>query len=208
MPGSSLWLLPPPSHPLFPLLSTLISSTLPLNFPLLTSSPLLPKHFFTPHMTLTSDISPQTYSSDPQEWLDSIPFPFAKEIKVRFTRIKSQDFFYRRCFIGVEYEGIDSVVAKAREYGVEGVGEQEKVREWLGWWREAFGGHVSLIYGDEQITDEVMRKIERVVIDAGVKLPDIDDDKGQWDGWQGGRVQLVKTDGPIKDWKVIAEREL
>lgn len=53
--------------------------------------------------------------------------------------------FFRRCFISVEYEGIKEAVAKAREHGVEGVGEKEKVDKWLEWWREEFGAHVSLV---------------------------------------------------------------
>ncbi|KAK3991464.1 putative cyclic phosphodiesterase [Cladorrhinum sp. PSN332] len=213
MPGSSLWLLPPPSHPLFPLLTSLIASTLPTHFPSLTSSPLLPKpEYFSPHMTLTSDISPSLYSTQDgdgaQAWLDSIPFPPSSKVKIRFGRINSQDVFWRRCFISVGYEGIRDVVAKAREYGAEGVGEKEKVEKWLEWWRAEFGGHVSLMYGDEEITDEVMKDIEKVVIGAGVKLPEIDSDKGEWDGWEGGVVWLVPTDGPIKDWKPIATRTL
>ncbi|KAK4165614.1 putative cyclic phosphodiesterase [Cladorrhinum sp. PSN259] len=210
MTGSSLWLLPPPSHPLRPILTTLISQTVPQHFPHLTSSPHVPREFFTPHMTLTSDIAPSLYTSTagPQQWLDSIPFPAGKQVQVKFRRVRSQEVFYRRCFISVEYEGVKDVVGISREYGVEGVGNKQKVKEWLEWWRGEYGGHVSLIYGDETITDEVMKEIEKVVVDAGVKLPDIDTEKGEYDGWEGGEVWLVPTDGPIKDWKPIATRIL
>ncbi|KAK4456573.1 putative cyclic phosphodiesterase [Cladorrhinum samala] len=208
MTGSSLWLLPPPSHPLSSILKELITAKIPSHFPHLTSSPSLPPSFFEAHMTLTSEIPPSAYGSNPQAWLDSIPFPPAEQVKLRFGRIKSQDVFHRRCFVSVEYDGVKKVVAKAREHGVEGAGEEDKVDKWLEWWRNEYGAHVSLIYGDEKITEEVMKEIESVVQNAGVKLPEIDNKKGEWDGWEGGVVWLVPTDGPIKDWKPIATRQL
>ncbi|KAK4033775.1 hypothetical protein C8A01DRAFT_39745, partial [Parachaetomium inaequale] len=67
MPGSSLWLLPPESHPLHPLLKTLITTTLPSNFPReAASAPRVVPHFFPAHVTLTSGIDPDTYGDDPQ----------------------------------------------------------------------------------------------------------------------------------------------
>jgi len=160
MPGSSLWLVPPPSSPLSHILRELITSTLPSHFPAETgavTSPSTPTslspHFFPAHITLTSGISPETYGDDdPQAWLDSIPWPEEKP-KVRFSGIESQDVFYRRCFIKVELnEGVRKLAGLARARGVIApqVGGDEgevgkRVEEWLVQWEKAFGPHVSLM---------------------------------------------------------------
>ncbi|KAK4199324.1 putative cyclic phosphodiesterase [Triangularia verruculosa] len=215
MPGSSLWLLPPPTHPLFPILTKLISSTLPAKFPSeAASSPKVTPHFFSPHMTLTSDISPSVYGSDPQAWLDSLPFPSVDKVRVRFGKVKSQDFFYRRCYISVGYEDVEEITGVARARGVYGEHDQqgEKTKEWLEWWRKESGPHVSLMYGDVPITEEKMREIGQVVASAGVTLPEDEqitkEERKGHDGWEGGVVWLVPSDGPIEDWKPIAVREL
>ncbi|KAK0702912.1 2',3'-cyclic-nucleotide 3'-phosphodiesterase [Apiosordaria backusii] len=148
MPGSSLWLVPPPDHPLSAILTNLISSTLPSEFPSeAASSPRVTPHFFSPHMTLTSDISPSVYGSDPQAWLDSIPLPFADSVKVRFGKVKSQEVFYRRCYISVGFEGVKDIAGVARARGVFREEDQngEKTKQWLERWRAEFGPHVSLM---------------------------------------------------------------
>lgn len=139
MPGSSLWLVPPPSHPLHDIITKLISSTLPSLFPNSSSSP----PFFSPHLTLTSNIDPTVYGADPQAWLDSIPFSSARVV---FERVMTQDFYYRRCYIKCAFESVRDVAAIARARGVEGeetVGA--KTEAWLDEWRGAFGPHVSLL---------------------------------------------------------------
>ncbi|KAK4170912.1 2',3'-cyclic-nucleotide 3'-phosphodiesterase [Triangularia setosa] len=148
MPGSSLWLTPPPTNPLYPILPKLISSTLPAKFPSeAASSPRVTPHFFAPHMTLTSDVSPSVYGSNPQAWLDAIPFPSAASVKVKFGKVKSQEAFYRRCYISVGYEGVKDLAGVARARGVFDEADEhgEKTKEWLEWWRKEFGPHVSLM---------------------------------------------------------------
>lgn len=146
MPGSSLWLLPPPSHSLHTTLTTLITHTLPSLLPSESSASTLAPTFFPPHMTLTSEIAPSLYGTDPQRWLDGIPFPSGREVRVRFGGVASQDVFYRRCFVRVGVEGVRGVVAIARARGVSG--EEEvggRTGEWLEWWVESYGPHVSLM---------------------------------------------------------------
>lgn len=140
MPGSSLWLIPPKSHPLYQILSDLINKTLPSTFPE-NAGP-----SFSPHMTLTSNISPSVYGDEPQKWLDSVPWPAAKDVKVKFTTIAGQDAYVRNCYIQVEFDDVRSIVGIARARGVEGedaIGS--KTEKWFGEWRAAFGPHVSLI---------------------------------------------------------------
>lgn len=145
MPGSSLWLVPPPSHPLHTILTNLITSLLPSHLssssPSTTTTPRPPT--FSPHLTLTSSIDPATYGADPQAWLDGLPFPRrggGGEVQVRFGRVATEDVFFRRCYIRCGFDGVRGVVAVAREGGVGG-----DVEGWLGEWREAFGPHVSLV---------------------------------------------------------------
>ncbi|KAK1754207.1 putative 2cyclic-nucleotide 3phosphodiesterase [Echria macrotheca] len=146
MPGSSIWLLPPPTHHLHEKLKTLIAETLPALFPAESTSATLSPDFFVPHVTLTSEISPDLYGSDPQGWLDSIPWPAADEVCVRFEELRSQDVFVRRCYIGVGFDGVKDIAALARARGV--LGEEtpaDKTAAWLKSWQDAFGPHVSLM---------------------------------------------------------------
>lgn len=140
MPGSSLWLIPPSSHPLYKIISELITEDLPSYFPELTGPP------FAPHMTLTSNIDPAVYGDKPQEWLDSIPWPAARDVQVRFETVRTQDVFFRRCYVKVAFDGVRDVAAIARARGVNGeenIGT--KTEQWLDEWKSDFGPHVSLI---------------------------------------------------------------
>ncbi|KAK1782415.1 2',3'-cyclic-nucleotide 3'-phosphodiesterase [Copromyces sp. CBS 386.78] len=212
MPGSSLWLTPPPSHPLYPILSFLISQRLPSDFPSEAGAAdaRLAPEYFAPHMTLSSGISPGLYGDDPQRWLDSIPWPSADEIKVRFEGINSQDTYYRRCYAKVKLDvGIKKIAGLARARGVNGEEDAngEKTQEWLEWWRKEFGPHVSLMYGDVPISDDRLKEITKVVEEGGVKLTEPEGNV-EGNGWNGGVVWLVPTDKDIKDWKPIAKRVL
>ncbi|KAF2018732.1 2, 3 cyclic phosphodiesterase [Aaosphaeria arxii CBS 175.79] len=132
MPGSSLWLLPPSTHPLSTILPTLIDKT-STHF----SSP----HRFIPHVTLTSEIDPSTYSPNPQQWLDSLPFPSASSATVKFGRLRSEDVFVRKLYIGVEKAGVKQIgkVTRQRVKGFEGEVEAER------WAKEKYGPHLSLL---------------------------------------------------------------
>lgn len=155
MPGSSLWLLPPKSHPLYEIISNLITSTLPSLFPDIilpaqsnasSTNRGMDSTFFGPHMTLTSDIPPSTYGNNPQQWLDSIPLP---PVTVRFAPegVQSQDVYFRRCFIKVRLDkSVRLLAGIARARGVFGEEDIEpRTEKWLEWWRREFGPHVSLI---------------------------------------------------------------
>ncbi|KAK3936584.1 2',3'-cyclic-nucleotide 3'-phosphodiesterase [Diplogelasinospora grovesii] len=216
MPGSSLWLVPPPTHPLHKILTDLITNTLPNKFP---------EHApdaggypqFPPHMTLTSEVSPSLYNGTPQAWLDSIPWPAAGSVKVRFGSVKSQDTFFRRCYISVGLGGgVEELAGLARARGVndEEDANGPKTKEWLKRWVEAYGPHVSLIYGDKPIDDKTLDRVAKAVEDAGIKMSATPENTASEDqiveeaGWDGGEVWLVPTDKPIEQWKPIATREL
>lgn len=142
MPGSSLWLVPSPSHPLHAIITKLITDFLPAQFANATPRP----PAFAPHLTLTSNIDPAIYGDNPQKWLDSIPFASCSDVKVEFDRVKTEDVYFRRCYIKCEFEGVKSVAGIARARGVlgeDGIGDVTK--KWLSEWKESFGPHVSLM---------------------------------------------------------------
>lgn len=173
MPGSSLWLTPPPSHPLYKILTHLIESTIPDLFP--TPGAAFPRPpVFAPHLTLTSNIDPAVYGSDPQGWLDSLPFarqpsrasqagsasggPEQEPAPtVLFERVKSEDVFFRRCYIKCAFTAsVRGLAGVARAWGVNGDGKRtgegkdvvvlgEKTERWLEEWKASFGPHVSLM---------------------------------------------------------------
>lgn len=141
MPGSSLWLLPPPTHPLYSKLQTLISSTIPtLLFPP-PSSTTPPS--FSPHVTLTSEINPSIYGDNPQQWLDSLSWPKANGVGIKFEGVRTEDVFFRRCYLKVRKEdGIKELAALARGEGVLVGKGKEAVREWVD---ESYMPHCSLM---------------------------------------------------------------
>lgn len=55
-----------------------------------------------------------------------------------------------------------------------------------------------------KVSEAELEKIAKSVYEAGANL----EGKGELGGWVGGKVVLVPTDRPIKDWAPIAEREL
>ncbi|KAL1840494.1 hypothetical protein VTJ49DRAFT_407 [Mycothermus thermophilus] len=89
--------------------------------------------------------------------------------------------------------------------------------EGLNWWEQAYGPHLSLMYGDQPVPEETLEEVAKVVREAGVKLADDDeqateqDGQGEqlWDGWEGGEIWLVPTYKPISEWsKPIARIQL
>jgi len=140
MPGSSIWLAPPLASPLHTILSSLISKSLPARFPGTTGPT------FTPHVTLTSGVSPSVYGENPQGWLESIPWPAAADVRVCFEAVKTEDVFFRRCYIKASFEGLRDVAGLARAHGVDGEETIGPATEaWLEEWRQSFGPHVSLL---------------------------------------------------------------
>lgn len=142
MPGSSLWLLPPDDDPLKVLLTKLIRDDIPQQFPDATPRPPV----FSPHLTLTSGIDPAVYGDDPQAWLESISFPAASDVRVEFETVKTEDVYYRRCYLKVGFDGVRDAAGIARARGV--LGEEDigqRTEEWLAEWKQSFGPHVSLM---------------------------------------------------------------
>jgi len=133
MPGSSLWLLPPVDHPLNDVIPSLIDKT---------SKQFNSPHRFLPHVTLTSEISPSTYGSNPQAWLDSLNLPAGQNVKVAFERLGSEDAFFRKLYIKCEKrEGLNQLAKQCRQQ-VNGFAEEATASSWA---EEQYMPHLSLV---------------------------------------------------------------
>ncbi|KAH7388634.1 2',3'-cyclic-nucleotide 3'-phosphodiesterase [Pyrenochaeta sp. MPI-SDFR-AT-0127] len=193
MPGSSLWLLPPTDHSLSTPLPLLIDKT---------SAHFKSQHRFLPHVTLTSDISPSSYSSEPQKWLDSLNLQLDIKVRVSFEKLESQDVFFRKLYIKCDkHDGLKRLALRSRQQ-VDGYGEVGKAETWV---KEEYTPHLSLLYHDcPQIDSEGLSPVEGFADTIGINL----NGEGDLGGWEGGRVVLVPTYRPIEEWKPIAERSL
>jgi 2',3'-cyclic-nucleotide 3'-phosphodiesterase len=193
MPGSSVWLLPPSSHPLNSILSSLIQQT---------SSRFHSTHHFIPHITLTSEISPSTYSHNPQAWLDELHLPPGSDVEVKFENLASEDVFVRKLYIKCQkLDGLKKLAVACRRQ-VEGFGDEEQA---VGWVEEKYAPHLSLLYHDCPPIDakrfsDMVRLAQKHDVDlAG---------RGELGGWSGGRLVIVPTQEPIDQWGPLAERQL
>jgi 2',3'-cyclic-nucleotide 3'-phosphodiesterase len=135
MPGSSLWLLPPSSHALQPVFTSLIRKT---------SSIFNSPHLFIPHITLTSSISPSTYEPDPQKWLDGLILPsleFESSIHTEFKGLESEDIFFKKLYVQIEKPGLEEL-AHVTRMTVAGYEDPGVARKWV---EEEYKPHLSLL---------------------------------------------------------------
>lgn len=134
MPGSSLWLLPPESHPLNEKLITLINRT---------ASHFGSKDLFIPHVTLTSDlVKPSSYGPEPQRWLDSLDLPAGGDVKVEFEKLSSEDVYFRKLYIKCQKtKGLKALATVCRKQ-VGGYEDERIARKWA---EETYNPHASLL---------------------------------------------------------------
>ena len=92
MPGSSLWLIPPPTSDLNRHLQDLITTIIPRHFSNTKT------HDFIPHVTITSNISPSLHTPNPQAWLDSVDLPLtsATIITAEIEALDPGDPFFKK----------------------------------------------------------------------------------------------------------------
>lgn len=134
MPGSSLWLLPPEAHPLNNVLTSLIKRT---------ASRFGSSDLFIPHVTLTSDlVSPSSYGSDPQKWLESLDLPVGDDVQVEFDKLDSEDVYFRKLYIKCQKTAGLKALAKVCRKQVADHEEEDKARKWA---EETYIPHVSLL---------------------------------------------------------------
>lgn len=203
MPGSSLWLIvPQPEHPFNKSLNDLMHDTIKSDF----STYKLEK--FTPHVTLTSDIEPSTYSSgSAQEWLDGLDLDldFKKELNevhIELELLEAGNSYFKKLYLRAgKDENLVKLAAKAREQTGKGISEDE-ARKWA---ENEYLPHLSLMYSDVG-EDVVQKKLGLVELQLGWEFGSLFACcGGQLAG--GAKIVLVDTSGEVAGWKVLAERQ-
>lgn len=133
MPGSSLWLLPPETHPLNEILTSLIKRT---------ASHFGSSDLFIPHVTLTSEILPSTYGAEPQRWLESLDLPPGNDVQVQFERLNSEDVYFRKLYLQCQKAiGLKTLAKVCRKQVVNHKDEERAGR----WADKIYNPHVSLL---------------------------------------------------------------
>lgn len=140
MPGSSLWLIPPPHSSLYSTLNTLINTTIPATIPPSTKTTTQPPPHFSPHVTLTADTV--TPSDDPQQWLDRLSLPeTAKDLRVQMKEPQVGEIFFRKLTLRCEKnDGLKALAGACRRAGT-GEGSAE-VEDWV---EGVYAPHLSLL---------------------------------------------------------------
>jgi 2',3'-cyclic-nucleotide 3'-phosphodiesterase len=203
MGGSSLWLIAPSDdHAFNKSLKELIGTTLPSNFPN------APKTNFIPHVTVTSDIDPtKTYKSSPQEWLDnlSLPTEFKKEkneVVIELEELEPGEPFFKKITLRAKKDAnLLKLASKCREQGV--LVSESDAKAWA---ENEYLPHLSLFYGDVPMSD-VRKRIPLIELQLGFEFGSLFDCCGGTLA-MGAKLVLVDTSKEIKDWTVIAERNL
>ena len=203
MPGSSLWLVPPSNSSIEDILSTLITKTVPSHFPGLKAPP-----YFPPHLTLTSDVPASVTDKEPQKWLDDLSLSVTEPPSVNFQSLDVGQQFFRKLTLGVSKPPLQSLAVQVRAAAVEN-GNPAAAQHWE---EKSYLPHVSLLYADIDIQDSKRRKILHDLEKAGIQLmkegsSGAPEGEGH-NGWTGGRIVLVSTWKELKDWSIVAERNL
>lgn len=148
--GFSLWLVPPAASPARAALSTLIAESLPAQFP--TEQPPPPR--FVPHVTLTSDVQLEAFSTpsadeeqqkrDARAWLDALTaLPAGRDVRVRFEALDVGEKFVQKLTLRVSKEGgLRELARFSRLHGVERGANADSVDAWL---EDAYRPHCSLV---------------------------------------------------------------
>ncbi|KAK5120967.1 hypothetical protein LTR85_005751 [Meristemomyces frigidus] len=183
MPGSSLWLVPPEDSELYKAIYELIVTDVPSVYPAKVPH-------FTPHITLTSDVTiPDT--EDSQKWLEGIKLPDTKALKVAIRQAEVGSIFFKKITMRCDKTPeLCALAASCRAAGVQG--------------NDAKGAQKWAEERSDMPEDEVEAKLDDVhkkVQEAKQQHPDSITAKG-------GSVLLVPTHKPIEEWKSIAVRQL
>ena len=96
--------------------------------------------------------------------------------------------------------GLEESAHEAR-MKLNGLGEEDAKRAM----QSDFDPHTSLVYNEVELNDE----IRSVVHDAVLKRAQ-DFGYRDWEGlsWKGGQLILVKTEGPVEEWEVLATTDV
>ncbi|MCJ1480947.1 2',3'-cyclic nucleotide 3'-phosphodiesterase [Schaereria dolodes] len=183
----SLWLTPPPTSLIYSQLSSLIEYLRTVH-PSLITSPI-----FKPHVTLAFQI--------PSDNKDLSVLSIPKDLSSSIKCLMFGNTYTKKIYFSMKSSpGLEESAHEAR-MKLNGLGEEDAKRAM----QSDFDPHTSLVYNEVELNDE----IRSVVHDAVLKRAQ-DFGYRDWEGlsWKGGQLILVKTEGPVEEWEVLATTDV
>lgn len=224
--GVSLWLQPAPES----LLYDAIKSTIDGLKPLFDDAPSFP-----PHITITSNI--MIPNQNGQSHIDSVldrALAAAKSVPhvdVVFTDIKYGARFFKKVYfqaqstpellslamvsrenfvclpelrrskLAEKARGVPSTLTQEEE---DEHTSREAAHEAAKWAKNEYDPHVSLVYSDAYPIEEALQQ----TVDTRLKDVFGENYAHKGIGWTGGRLSLVRCEGPVEDWQVLGYRDI
>lgn len=222
-PGVSLWLSPKPGSVIDETLQSTIDGLKSL-FPQAPS--------FAPHITITSDII--VSSAQPQLHIDSIlnravvAARSVPRLDVVIGQVKYGNRFFKKVYFqAMQTPELVSLAMVSREEfvllprqrsllrekytkGSEPTQEEEEhvkeeaARQASEWASREYDPHVSLVYSSTYTIDEALQQ----TVDTRLRDAFGDDYAIKGIGWNGGRLSLVRCEGPVEEWEVLGFRDI
>ncbi|MCJ1394283.1 2',3'-cyclic nucleotide 3'-phosphodiesterase [Xylographa bjoerkii] len=179
----SLWLTPPPESPIYVHISQLISE-LPTADPSLKSSPA-----FLPHITIVSGLSQANISR-----LTLLNLP--RDLAVSIKSLSFGDAYFKKIYFSMERSHTLIELAKEARVKLKNMSEDEARRAV----ETEYDPHASLVYNDVGLSGAIKEAVRRAVTEKAEQWA-----YNTWEGagWKGGQLLLVRTEGPVVQWKVL-----
>ena len=128
-----------------------------------------------------------------QRWLDDLPLPKEVDLDVRLESLEVGAQYFQKITLGVSKGSLETFAAYVRSIAVEN-GNMAAATSWA---KEFWAPHVSLMYADIEVTAEERQEILHAVTEAGIRVGKQQDllkhGKGEYSGWNGGRIALVEV---------------
>ncbi|MCJ1295521.1 2',3'-cyclic nucleotide 3'-phosphodiesterase [Xylographa carneopallida] len=179
----SLWLTPPPGSPMYAHLSQFMCE-LPKADPSLSASPA-----FLPHITVVSGLPQPSTSS-----LSRLKLPAG--LTISFNSLSFGSAYFKKIHFSIERSHTSIELAKEARVNLQSMwkGEAERAVEL------EYDPHASLIYSDVGLNDPI-KEVARQTVKLELEKSGHTTSEGL--GWRGGQLLLVKTEGPVDQWKVL-----
>ncbi|MCJ1381629.1 2',3'-cyclic nucleotide 3'-phosphodiesterase [Xylographa soralifera] len=179
----SLWLTPPPESPVYAQLSQLISE-LPKADPSLKLSPA-----FLPHITVVSGISQESTSH-----LTLLNLPH--ELAVSIESLSFGGAYFKKIYFNIERSHSLVELAKEARVKLKNMSENEAERAV----KMEYDPHASLVYNNMVLNETIKEAVRHIVKE---NLENFRYTTSEGLGWNGGQLLLVRTEGPVGQWKVL-----
>lgn len=183
----SLWLTLPPNTPINDHLAELIKS-LPTAHPSLASSPI-----FMPHITLTSQI--------PDDNSDISTLGIPPSLAVLIKDLTFGNAYFKKVYFTMDRSHKLLQLAEEARITFNGLGKEDAKHTV----EKDYDPHLSLLYSDVDIDNRLKAAVEDKITKQAEQFG-----FGSWEGksWEGGQVVLVKTEGAVEQWKILASTEI